>query len=36
MSELSFFDTNIIIYTDDASEMEKHARADALFREHER
>ncbi len=34
MSDLTFFDTNIIIYTDDESSLEKHSRADALFREH--
>ena len=32
MSELAFFDTNILIYTDDAFSPEKHARAITLSR----
>jgi predicted nucleic acid-binding protein len=34
MSELAFFDTNILIYTDDAFLPEKHARAITLFTDH--
>jgi hypothetical protein len=34
MSELAFFDTNILIYTDDAFSPEKHARAITLFTDH--
>ena len=35
MSELSFFDTNVLVYTDDASDLAKHSRADTLFKEHQ-
>ena len=34
MSELSFFDTNIIIYTDDRTDLAKHNRAVSLWHEH--
>jgi predicted nucleic acid-binding protein len=34
MSELAFFDTNILIYTDDAFLPEKHALAVDLFTDH--
>lgn len=34
MSELAFFDTNILIYTDDAFLPEKHERAITLFTDH--
>jgi len=32
--KLAFFDTNILIYTDDPSVPQKQTRADALFTEH--
>lgn len=31
---LAFFDTNILVYTDDASDIQKQKRASAIFREH--
>ncbi|PWT98948.1 MAG: twitching motility protein PilT [Terriglobia bacterium] len=34
MSGLAFFDTNILVYADDAARPEKQARAIALFAEH--
>jgi predicted nucleic acid-binding protein len=34
MSGLAFFDTNVLIYADDASSPEKQERAIALFTEH--
>ena len=36
MSGLAFFDTNILIYADDALSPEKHARAIELFTDHQR
>lgn len=36
MSALAFFDTNILVYTDDSSSPEKQARAIGLFKEHQR
>jgi len=35
MSALAFFDTNILVYTDDALSPEKHARAIELFNDHQ-
>ncbi|SRR5579871_133922 len=34
MSELSFFDTNILVYTDDQASPAKHDRAVSLFKQH--
>jgi len=34
MNGLAFFDTNVLVYTDDASSPEKRERAIALFTEH--
>jgi predicted nucleic acid-binding protein len=34
MSALAFFDTNILVYTDDALSPEKHTRAIELFTDH--
>ncbi len=34
MNELSFFDSNVLVYTDDASSPRKRDRAIALFSEH--
>jgi predicted nucleic acid-binding protein len=34
MSGLAFFDTNILVYSDDALSPEKHARAIELFTDH--
>ena len=34
MNELVFFDTNILVYTDDALSPEKHERAIQLFEKH--
>jgi predicted nucleic acid-binding protein len=34
MNGLTFFDTNVLVYTDDASSPEKRDRAIALFAEH--
>ena len=36
MRGLAFFDTNILIYADDALSPEKHARAIELFTDHQR
>jgi predicted nucleic acid-binding protein len=34
MNELAFFDTNVLVYADDASSPEKQKRSIALFAEH--
>ncbi|MGA2116266.1 MAG: PIN domain-containing protein [Bryobacteraceae bacterium] len=34
MTKLAFFDTNVLVYTDDASAPEKQQRAVALFSDH--
>jgi predicted nucleic acid-binding protein len=34
MNSLAFFDTNVLVYTDDASSPEKQAKATFLFTEH--
>ena len=36
MSDLAFFDTNILIYADDASAPEKRERAISLIADHQR
>ena len=36
MSALAFFDTNILVYTDDGLSPEKQARAISLFKDHQR
>jgi predicted nucleic acid-binding protein len=36
MNKLAFFDTNILVYADDASEPKKQARAIQLFADHHR
>ena len=35
MSALAFFDTNILVYTDDTNDREKQSRAIELFGEHQ-
>src|SRR5256885_10080480 len=34
MSELAFFDSNVLVYADDASSPEKQSRVIALFQQH--